>query len=37
MGIERFEDLKSWQEARVLAHEVYQLTEKDSFRNRGHA
>ncbi len=36
MGIERFEDLKSWQEARKLNHMVGQLIDKPSFhRNRG--
>ena len=33
MGIERFEDLKSWQEARRLAQAVYGLTGKESWRN----
>lgn len=31
MAIERFEDLKSWQEARVLARVAYRLTRKDGF------
>jgi four helix bundle protein len=35
MGIERFEDLKNWQEARTLARVIYQLTERKSFRSRG--
>ncbi len=35
MGVERFEDLKSWQEARTLARVTYQLTEGESFRSRG--
>ena len=35
MGIERFEDLKSWQGARKLVQTVYRLTDKESFRNRG--
>ena len=35
MGIERFEELKSWQEARKLAQTVYRLTENGSFRSRG--
>ena len=35
MGIERFEDLKSWQEARKLTQIVYRLTEMGSFRSRG--
>ena len=35
MDIQRFEDLKSWQEARMLAQIVYRLTERDSFRARG--
>ena len=29
--LERFEDLLSWQKARVLANVVYDLTEKDRF------
>src|SRR5574341_433559 len=33
MGIERFEDLKSWQEARKLQQIVYRRTRQDSFRN----
>ena len=32
MAIERFEDLKSWQEARRLTQIVYRLTQKDGFR-----
>ncbi len=31
MAIERFEDLKSWQEARNLVRMVYQLTKKQAF------
>lgn len=31
-GIERFEDLKSWQEARKLEQLVYRVTAKDAFR-----
>lgn len=31
MNIERFEDLKSWQEARVLMRLIYRLTQKESF------
>jgi four helix bundle protein len=34
-GIERFEDLKGWQEARTLARVIYQPTERESFRSRG--
>jgi four helix bundle protein len=33
MGIERFEDLKSWQEARKLQQIVYRPTRQDSFRD----
>ena len=29
--IERFEDLQSWQKARVLANLIYDLTERDNF------
>ncbi len=32
MSIDRFEDLKSWQEARKLEQAVYRLTKKDGFR-----
>ncbi len=32
MAIERFEDLKSWQEARKLAQTVFRLTDRESFR-----
>ncbi len=32
MAIERFEDLKSWQEARKLVQIVYRLTKKEHFR-----
>jgi four helix bundle protein len=32
VGIERFEDLKSWQEARRLMQIVYRLTQKDRFK-----
>jgi len=32
MGIERFEDLKSWQEARLLEQAVYGLTGKEAWR-----
>ena len=32
MGIERFEDLKSWQEARRLMQTVYRLTRSEPFR-----
>ncbi len=32
MGIERFEDLNSWQEARRLMQIVYRLTQKDRFK-----
>ncbi len=32
MAIERFEDLKSWQEARKLVRIVYRLTKKEHFR-----
>ena len=36
VGIERFEDLKSWQEARKLVQMVFRLTEAAGFsRNRG--
>ncbi|MGE0683588.1 MAG: four helix bundle protein [Candidatus Binatia bacterium] len=28
MGIERFEELETWQEARVLVSQVYELTKK---------
>ncbi len=31
MAIERFEDLKSWQEARMLARVVYRLTRREAF------
>jgi four helix bundle protein len=31
VGIERFEDLKSWQEARKLMQAVYRLTGKEAF------
>ncbi len=31
MAIERFEDLKSWQEARKLTQVIYRLTKKDPF------
>jgi len=31
MGIEKFEDLKSWQEARKLTQLVYRLTKKSPF------
>ncbi len=33
MAIERFEDLKSWQEARRLAQVVYRLTRKETFKD----
>jgi four helix bundle protein len=32
MTIERFEDLKSWQEARMLMRIVYRLTQKEAFK-----
>jgi len=32
MAIERFEDLKSWQEARKLVQIIYRLTKKEHFR-----
>ncbi len=32
MGIDRFEDLHSWQEARKLVKLVYQITDKPGFR-----
>ncbi len=32
MAIERFEDLRSWQEARKLAQVVYRLTKKNGFK-----
>lgn len=32
MAIEKFEDLKSWQEARKLEQFVYRLTKKEGFR-----
>jgi four helix bundle protein len=32
VGIERFEELKSWQEARRLMQIVYRLTQKDRFK-----
>jgi len=32
MAIERFEDLKSWQEARKLMQIVYRLTQKEAFK-----
>jgi four helix bundle protein len=32
MSIERFEDLKSWQEARKLMQVVYKLTRKELFK-----
>ena len=32
MSIERFEDLKSWQEARKFMQIVYRLTRKELFR-----
>ena len=36
MGIERFEDLKSWQEARKLTQLVYRMTRGKGFtRDRG--
>lgn len=31
VGIERFEELKSWQEARKLVQMVYRLASKDAF------
>ncbi|MGH2643396.1 MAG: four helix bundle protein [Chitinophagaceae bacterium] len=31
-AIKRFEDIEAWQEARTIAKDIYQLTEKDSFR-----
>ena len=31
MAIERFEDLKSWQEARKLMQMIYRLTQKEEF------
>lgn len=33
MAIERFEDLKTWQEARLLMQIVYRLTQKEAFRD----
>lgn len=33
MGIQRFEDLKVWQEARKLVQTIYRLTKKDAFRS----
>ena len=32
MQIKRFEDLKIWQEARILAKSIYTLTSKENFR-----
>ena len=32
MAIERFEDLKSWQEARILVQIIYRLTQKEAFK-----
>lgn len=32
MGIERFEELKSWQEARKLMQIVYRLTQENAFK-----
>ncbi len=32
MGIQRFEDLKVWQEARKLVQMIYRLTKKEAFR-----
>lgn len=31
-GIERFEDIEAWKEARKLAREIYQATERPGFR-----
>ena len=31
MKIERFEDIQAWQEARVLANLIYDVTDKDAF------
>ncbi len=33
MAITRFEDIKGWQEARKLTHQIYQLTAQQPFRN----
>jgi len=33
MKIERFEDVKSWQKARLLANQVYDLTNRSDFRH----
>jgi len=32
MKIQKFEDLKVWQDARVFVNEIYRLTSNDKFR-----
>jgi four helix bundle protein len=34
MRIERFEDIEAWQEARILANMIFDITQKDEFLKR---